>query len=311
MKSIPLACPCSLKSLLTCKDKGYLCTNKQCEHNSSTNYFPVANGKPILISETRTDTVCSVNQSETYVVRISTRYPRLKRLFQAKSPITNVNCQRFIGEILKNTKKPKILVIGGGERGCGTSLLWENEALEVHSLDIYPSESVDIICDAHYLPLQDQSYDGVWIQAVLEHVVEPAEVVNEIKRVLRMGGVVYSETPFMQQVHEGAYDFTRFTVIGHRYLFKNFELIDMGGNGGPNIVLAWSIRYFIWSLTRSRFISRVVGISCSIILKPFNKLLSKKSLYDASSGVFFMGSKVKGHSVTHKELITLYKGQFY
>jgi hypothetical protein len=115
----------------------------------------------------------------------------------------------------------------------------------------------------------------------------------------------------MQQVHEGAYDFTRFTVIGHRYLFKNFELIDMGGNGGPNIVLAWSIRYFIWSLTRSRFISRVVGISCSIILKPFNKLLSKKSLYDASSGVFFMGSKVKGHSVTHKELITLYKGQFY
>jgi SAM-dependent methyltransferase len=310
MKSIPIACPCSLKSSLTCVDKGYLCNNTQCEHNVSTNYFTVVCGKPILISETRTDTVCSANQTGAYIARISTRYPSLKRFFMTKSPITNINCQRFIEEISKKTKKPKILIIGGGERGSGTSLLWENEMVEVHSLDIYPSESVDIICDAHYLPLHDESYDGVWIQAVLEHVVEPTVVVNEIKRVLRNGGVVYSETPFMQQVHEGAYDFTRFTVIGHRYLFKNFELIDMGGNGGANIVLAWSIRYFIWSLTRSRLISRVIGISCSIILKPFNKLLSKKSLYDASSGVFFMGKKIEGHRVTHKELITLYKGQF-
>lgn len=310
MKKIPLACPCSLKSPLTTIDKGYICTNNQCEHNISTNCFAIINSKPILISETRTDTVCSVNQSGTYIARISTRYPRLKRLFQPKSQITDINCQRFIDAILKNTTNPKVLVIGGGEKGSGTNLLWKNEAIEVHSLDIYPSESVDIICDAHYLPLQDESYDGVWIQAVLEHVVEPAVVVKEIKRVLRLGGVVYSETPFMQQVHEGAYDFTRFTVIGHRYLFKSFEMMDMGGNGGANVVLAWSMRYFIWSLTRSRFISRAVGIFCSFVFKPFNRLLSKKSLYDASSGVFFMGRKVEGHGVTHKELIALYKGQF-
>jgi SAM-dependent methyltransferase len=231
-------------------------------------------------------------------------------LLQPKCEITELNCQRFIEVIIKETKKPKILVIGGGERGCGTRLLWENESVDVYSIDIYHSESVDIICDAHYLPFQDESFDGVWIQAVLEHVVDPTVVVKEIKRVLRLGGVVYSETPFMQQVHEGAYDFTRFTVIGHRYLFKNFELIDIGGNGGANIVLVWSIRYFIWSLTRSRFISRLAGIFCSFLFNPFNKLLSKKSLYDASSGVFFMGRKIEGHIVTHKDLITLYKGQF-
>ena len=40
---------------------------------------------------------------------------------------------------------------------------------------------------------------------------------------LFFSGIVYAETPFMQQVHEGAYDFTRYTVLGHRYLFKKFK----------------------------------------------------------------------------------------
>jgi len=57
-------------------------------------------------------------------------------------------------------------------------------------------------------------FDAVWIQAVLEHVLDPVRVVAEIHRVLRPGGLVYSEIPFMQEVHEGAYDFTRFRLSG-------------------------------------------------------------------------------------------------
>ncbi len=49
---------------------------------------------------------------------------------------------------------------------------------------------------------------------------------KEIHRVLKDDGIVYADTPFMQQVHEGAYDFTRFTLSGHRWLFKNFALLD-------------------------------------------------------------------------------------
>ena len=100
--------------------------------------------------------------------------------------------------------------------------------IEVHSIDIYASPTVDLICDAHYLPLEGEYYDAVWIQAVLEHVVQPELVVHEIHRVLKPDGIVYAETPFMQQVNEGAYDFTRYTVLGHRYLFKKFSLIDRG-----------------------------------------------------------------------------------
>ena len=132
-------------------------------------------------------------------------------------------------------------------------------------------------------------------------------MVSEIYRVLRPDGIVYAETPFMQQVHEGAFDFTRFTVLGHRYLFRDFEIIDAGGNKGAETVLAWSFRYFIWALTRSRLIARLVGIGTQLLLRPFAKLLSPKALFDSSSGVYFLGRK-SSKRISHRELIKLYEG---
>ena len=117
--------------------------------------------------------------------------------------------------------------LGGGGAEMN-AVLYENEALDILAFDIYGSSMVQFIGDAHRIPLADQTVDAVWIQAVLEHVLNPAQVVDEIPRVLRADGLVYAETPFMQQVHEGPYDFTRFTDSGHRWLFRKFEMIDSG-----------------------------------------------------------------------------------
>ena len=111
------------------------------------------------------------------------------------------------------------------EIGSGTDELYSSK-LQIVGTDVYFSPNVDYVADAHYLPFKDAILDGVIIQAVLEHVVEPQLVVSEIHRILKKNGIVYAETPFLQQVHEGAYDFTRFTVLGHRYLFKQFQRID-------------------------------------------------------------------------------------
>lgn len=100
-----------------------------------------------------------------------------------------------------------MLVIESGEKGSGTSELFDCDDINLTGIDIYISESVDLVCDGHYLPFVSSNFDGVWIQAVLEHVVEPSIVVAEIHRVLKDEGLVYAETPFMQQVHEGGYDY--------------------------------------------------------------------------------------------------------
>ena len=83
----------------------------------------------------------------------------------------------------------------------------------------------------------------------------------EIHRVLRDGGVVYADTPFMQQVHEGPYDFTRFTESGHRYLFRDFAEVESGQVAGAGTSLRWSISYFFRALTRSVALGRIAGLA--------------------------------------------------
>ena len=118
--------------------------------------------------------------------------------------------------------------------------LWGDPQIEIEGVDIYRAETVSVVTP--YLPYPNETFDGVWIQAVLEHVGEPWVVVAEIHRVLKKSGLIYAETPFMQQVHEGAYDFTRFTVLGHRYLF-DFEIIDAGEIGAETVCLVISLFY--------------------------------------------------------------------
>ena len=48
-------------------------------------------------------------------------------------------------------------MIGGGERGLGTTELWNDKSIEIHSVDIYHSSNVDIVCDGHYLLLDSTS----------------------------------------------------------------------------------------------------------------------------------------------------------
>ena len=61
--------------------------------------------------------------------------------------------------------------------------------------------------------------------------MDPNKVAAEIFRVLSSDGIVYAETPFLQESHEEPYDFTRFTELGHRWLFRNFKEIYRKANG--------------------------------------------------------------------------------
>ena len=305
---LPLRCPCEKKAKLQHTEAGFVCQQPGCVHGQAKNSFRVVDGTPILISDRLCDTVCDAAKIRPWIPKRSSLFRGLQKLAYGESKTTRTNCREFIRHLKGMAKTPTVLVIGAGERGSATDALWNDSAIEIHGVDVYLTPTVDAVCDGHYLPLASGHYHGVWIQAVLEHVVNPPEVVAEIHRVLRAGGIVYAETPFMQQVHSGAYDFTRFTVLGHRYLFRQFRLLAMGGHRGAEVVLAWSIRYFIWAITRSRTLARI-AIGFEVLLRPFGFLVSKKSMYDAASGSYFMGTKSTKTEVTHKQLIALYKGQ--
>ena len=223
------------------------------------------------------------------------------------SEITRQNSKIFLNELKKNNLN-KVLIIGGASQGSGTELLMNSDNISITSVDKMATENVNYIADAHYLPFKDETFDGVWIQAVLEHVISPSKVIDEIYRVLKKNGFVYAETPFIQQIHMGKDDYTRYTVSGHRYLFNKFEHIKYGVNGGPAIALAWAIKYFFWSIFNEK-ISVYVSLIPFLILRFIDKLISEKNSWDGASGVYFFGKKNVNYKFEKNELNNLYKGR--
>ena len=186
----------------------------------------------------------------------------------------------------------RVLFVGGGSVGDGLQHLYSAPDVTVVGADVYASPNIDLICDGHKLPFPDKSFDGVVVQAVLEHVLEPHRVVAEIHRVLRRQGLVYAETPFMQQVHEGGYDFTRFTFSGHRWLFRQFDEIEAGQVGGSGTALLWSISYFARSIGLPQRLATLLT-AAFFWVRHLERGTARGPGLDAASGFFFLGSKAE------------------
>lgn len=278
--------------------------------------FPMVDEIPILINENT-----SIFLIDDVVLRKPTFFKPTKkiRMFLKKAiPSITLNFQsknnyaKMIGLLMSRPSRPKILVIGGGVGvGSGIECLMENDALELIESDVSFGPRTMAIFDAHEIPFEDGSFDAVVVQAVLEHVVDPYKCVEELHRVLKNDGLVYSETPFMQQVHGRQFDFTRFTHLGHRRLFRKFDEIESGVAAGPGTALAWAYKYFLLSFTSSKmprsFISAFANCT-AFFLKYFDLFLAERSgAFDAASGYYFLGKK-SSQTLSDKELIKLYRG---
>ena len=196
--------------------------------------------------------------------------------------------------------------------GEGMDDLVNNPNVDWVESDVSFGDRTMLIADGHSLPFRDGFFDAVICQAVLEHVLDPHRVVSEIHRVLKDDGLVYAETAFMAQVHGGKYDFTRFTHLGHRRLFRHFEEIESGACCGPGTALAWSWRYFLLSFTSSRAVRGALRIASALSafpLKYFDEfLVDKPSALDGAMGLFFLGRK-SDEVLSDRQLLGSYRSR--
>ncbi len=280
--------------------------------NPSINY-PILDSIPVLINDN--NSLFSINDFESHrntTCKNSTS-GFLKKLLPSPSISNNIKAKANYKKL--NTLLPdqaKILIIGGSVIGEGLDIIIGNPSFDIIQSDVTFGPQTTLICDAHDLPFESETFDCVIIQAVLEHVLDPNQCVSEICRVLASKGVVYAETPFIQQVHMGQYDFTRFTHLGHRWLFKSFQEISSGPCCGPGMALAWSYKHFLQSFFKpSSIFKKFFGYFATITsfhLKIFDYLIiDNPNSYDAASGYFFMGHK-SDTEITYKELLNSYEG---
>jgi SAM-dependent methyltransferase len=234
--------------------------------------------------------------------------PRTTRNINARR-----NYTRFVDELLNASATPRVLVLGGSIVGEGMEPLVRRAEIELVETDVSFGPRTKVICDAHDIPFGDNSFDAVVAQAVLEHVMDPYRCVDEIHRVLKPDGLVYAETPFMQPVHGRCYDFTRFSYLGHRRLFRRFAEIDSGAVCGPGMSLAYSWQYFLWSFSKKKVPRKMLQILARFTAwhwKYFDSFLVRRDAsLDSAAGLYFMGRKSE-RVLSDKELITLYRGGF-
>lgn len=305
-----LRCPIC-RSELEEREDHYQCTSDSCGAR-----LPVVDGCPVLLNEAKSVFTAQgiIDGHETFFDATRTR---LRDAVWNVVPSIgfNITSRRhfaaFADRLMEQTDQPRVLLLGGTPGDRGMESLRSRESVELVASDVALGPETALVCDAHDVPFADEAFDGVVIQAVLEHVLRPQRCVAEIYRVLKPGGLVYSETPFMQQVHGGRYDFIRYTPLGHRILFRQFDEIETGTAAGPGMALAWAYLHFLLSFAKSRLMRRFIYVFAgftSFFLKYFDYLLvNKRGSLDAASSCYFMGRK-DDRERTDRELLESYQG---
>jgi uncharacterized protein YbaR (Trm112 family) len=304
-----LICPCC-RAALRPGDATLHCTNPGCARE-----FPVVRGVPILINEATSlfsieslvrQAAPTAPRDPSWKDAVRRFLPRIGRNIKARE-----NVSLFRDLLMRRDAPVRVLVLGGVTVGVGMNTLLSTGGIEFVESDVVFGPRTGLICDAHDIPFEGESFDGVIIQGVLSWLLDPARCVAEIHRVLKADGLVYAETPFMQQVTGGSTDFFRFSQLGHRRLLRRFSEISSGPAGGPGMALAWAYKYFLLSFAASRTMR--VALNAFAHLTAFwlpyvdYLLIDRPGAIDAASGFFFLGTKAEDE-LPDRELVELYRG---
>jgi SAM-dependent methyltransferase len=106
-------------------------------------------------------------------------------------------------------KKPYISVVVGASAYAG---------LEYDSPRTRAAGTAEYFYGGRQFPVEDGSFDGVLSSQVLQHVFNPDEFLNEVRRVLRPGGTLLLSVPFVWDEHEHPHDYLRYSSFGLREL---------------------------------------------------------------------------------------------
>jgi len=210
---------------------------------------------------------------------------------QPESTYRSPGRKRLIPDFVASFPPDALLVnLGSGDTDFGPHVM---------NMDIGRFEHVDVVGVAEHLPFVDASFDGVVVQAVLEHVEDAETVLSEAARVLKPGGSILIEVPFMQGYHAAPNDYRRYTEHGLRAAVEAHGLtVDASGVAvGPASAMAWVATEFLALLLSGRSatgyrLARLATRWVAAPLKYADRWLDRHPMaYTVASGVWVRASR--------------------
>lgn len=152
-----------------------------------------------------------------------------KQSFQPKILSLFINPFFFIRRLLYITIKKKAPILNGKllDFGCGRkpyhNLFIVDEYIGVdveitgHS---HKNSKIDIYYNGKDLPFANNLFDSVFCGEVIEHLMNPEEVLPELYRVMKPKGRMLLTVPFCWNEHEMPFDYARYSSAGIQHLLQ-------------------------------------------------------------------------------------------
>ena len=178
----------------------------------------------------------SLRRSVRHILQSAVPFPWF--VFQYFRSSSKIKSQRprkqLFSEFLAKTSSPCLQIAVKDEIGRKFGPNWT-------SVDKYDhSAAIDRHDDVQDLQFENDSFNAVVCWSVLEHVPDPQQAIAEMYRVLRPGGLIWVQLPFLFPYHADPHDYWRVTPSGLRQWMRSFEEVSCACDfwGGTRIVAA-------------------------------------------------------------------------
>ncbi len=156
------------------------------------------------------------------------------------------NCEIFINKEIYNlallSKGKKVVDIG-----CGfgaTRKIVEDAGGDWTGVEPFEGGKHTIVGDAQNLPFENESFDMVYMNAVLEHVPDPGLAFKEVARVLKKGGIFIGYVAFMECFHEISYCHLSFKALENFAVTNGLKLEKISGGHKFGIDYHQAVLYY-------------------------------------------------------------------
>jgi SAM-dependent methyltransferase len=263
--------------------------------------YPVVSGVPDFTRE-------ATKTEPGFKERLAARAPSIYRaarlgarvLFPVWNTRSGKNLRRLQSGVFAENPEPVVLNAGSGyASGPGMGALSDRFRARTINLDTAALPAVNLRADVNAVPLADGCVDLVLAKALLEHVPDPDVVISEFARVLKTGGRVYVEMPWLEGYHGYPADYRRWTAgeISRVFARYGFAEEEIGVVAGPASAAGLFLREFLGSFFDApalKFLLKdIIGSVLAFPLRFLDIYLArKKSARVLTAVVYYTGIKI-------------------